>query len=54
MREETDPEAIRNRLLNMEYFSGLQSDLSIDRFGELQYPKLHLARIVNGQFIISD
>jgi branched-chain amino acid transport system substrate-binding protein len=54
MREETDPEAIRNRLLKMEHFSGLQSDLSVDRFGELKYPKLRFARIANGQFIISD
>jgi hypothetical protein len=35
----------------MESFSGLQSDLSLDRFGELKHPRLHLARISNGQFI---
>ena len=54
MREETDPEAIRNNLLNMESFQGLQSDLSVDRFGELKHPRLHFARIANGQFISAD
>jgi len=54
MRQETDPEAIRNHLLNMESFSGLQSDLSLDRFGELKHPKLNFARIANGQFISAD
>jgi hypothetical protein len=54
MRQETDPEAIRNHLLNMESYSGLQSDLSLDRFGELKHPKLHFARIANGQFISAD
>jgi len=54
MQEETSPEAIRNRLLKIKNFSGLQSDLSLDRFGELKHPKLHLARIANGQFISAD
>ena len=54
MRQETDPEAIRNHLLNMESFSGLQTDLSVDRFGELKHPRLHFARIANGQFISAD
>ena len=50
----TDPEAIRQHLLDMESFRGLQSDLSVDRFGELKHPSLHLARISNGQFINAD
>ena len=54
MRQETDPEAIRNHLLNMESFSGLQTDLSVDRFGELKHPRLHFARIANGQFNSAD
>ena len=54
MQQGTDPEAIRQHLLEMESFSGLKSDLSVDRFGELKYPRLHLARISNGQFISTD
>jgi len=54
MQQGTDPEAIRQHLLDMESFSGLQSDLSVDRFGELKHPRLHLARISNGQFISAD
>lgn len=51
IQEETSPEAIRSHLQKMENFNGLQSDLSLDRFGELKHPRLHLARISNGQFI---
>ena len=54
MRQETGPEAIRNHLLNMGSFSGLQADLSVDRFGELKHPRLHFARIANGQFVSTD
>jgi len=54
MREETDPDAIRSHLLNMESFRGLQSDLSFDRFGELKHPRLHFARIADGQFVSAD
>jgi branched-chain amino acid transport system substrate-binding protein len=54
MRQETGPEAIRNHLLNMGSLSGLQSDLSVDRFGELKHPRLHFARIANGQFVSAD
>jgi len=54
MQQGAAPEAIRQHLLNVESFSGLQSDLSVDRFGELKHPKLHLARISNGQFISVD
>ena len=54
MREATSPEGIRTQLQTMESFSGLQSDLSVDRFGELKHPKLHFARIANGQFISAD
>lgn len=54
MREETDPVAVRDRLRQMQSFRGLQTDLSFDRFGELKHPRLHFARIVDGQFISAD
>lgn len=54
MREEPDPEEIRKGLLNMKSFRGLQSDLSVDRFGELKDPRLHFARITDGQFISAE
>ena len=54
MQESTDPETVRSLLLGMQDFRGLQSDLALDRFGELRHPKLHLARIANGQFIRAD
>jgi branched-chain amino acid transport system substrate-binding protein len=54
MREETDPAAIRDRLRQMESFQGLQADLSFDRFGELKHPRLHFARIADGQFFSAE
>jgi branched-chain amino acid transport system substrate-binding protein len=54
MRQETDPAALRELLRNMGSFSGLQSDLSLDRFGELKHPRLHIARIADGQFVNAD
>lgn len=50
----TEPQAIRQELLKMEVYNGLQSDLSFDRYGDLRHPVLNLARITNGQFIIAD
>ncbi len=54
LEETTNPERIRERLLKLENFSGLQADLSFDRYGDLKYPRLHLAQIKNGQFIKVD
>ena len=50
----TDPQGIRDELLRMESFAGLQSDLAVDRYGDLKTPRLFLARIVNGQFVRTD
>ena len=54
MQQETDPEAIRGLLRDTGPFSGLQSDLSLDPFGELKHPRLHIARIAEGQFVNAD
>lgn len=50
----TDSKILREELLKMEQFAGLQSDLSVDRYGDLKNPRLHLARIENGQFVSAD
>jgi branched-chain amino acid transport system substrate-binding protein len=54
LEKTTDPEEIREELLKIESFAGLQSDISVDRYGDLKEPRLHLAKIVNGQFIKTD
>jgi len=54
LKKTTDPQAIREELLKTEHFEGLQSDLSLDRYGDLKHPLLHLARITNGQFIVTE
>ena len=54
LEKTTDPEEIREELLKIESFEGLQSDISVDRYGDLKKPRLHLAKIVNGQFIRTD
>mgnify|MGYP001817954416 FL=1 len=54
LEKTTDPEKVRERLLKIESFAGLQSDISVDRYGDLKNPRLHLAKIVNGQFIKTD
>jgi branched-chain amino acid transport system substrate-binding protein len=51
LEKTTEPEAVREELLKLEHANGLQSDLSFDRYGDLKHPRLHLARIVDGQFI---
>lgn len=50
----TDPKALRNELLKLRRFDGVQSDLALDRFGEMKHPRIDLAHIVNGQFISTD
>lgn len=50
----TDPEEIRKKLLKIDSFAGLQSDISFDRYGDLKKPRLHLAKIIDGQFIKTD
>ncbi|MGW8312696.1 MAG: ABC transporter substrate-binding protein [Desulfuromonadales bacterium] len=47
----TEPEKIREELLQADSFAGLQTDLAVDRFGDLKNPRLFLARIANGQFV---
>ena len=54
LEKTTDPQAIRKELLKMEQFAGIHSDLSVDRFGDLKHPRLHLAHIKNGQFVKAD
>ena len=50
----TDPKALRNEMLKLRRFDGVQSDLALDRFGEMKHPRVNLAHIVNGQFISVD
>jgi branched-chain amino acid transport system substrate-binding protein len=47
----TEPEKIREELLQADSFAGLQADLAVDRFGDLKNPRLFLARIASGQFV---
>ena len=54
LEKTTDPQAIRKELLKLEQFSVIQADISVDRFGDLKYPQLHLAQIKNGQFVKAD
>lgn len=54
LEKTTDPQAIREELLKMASFEGLQSDLSFNHYGDLKHPRLHLARITDSQFIITD
>lgn len=54
LEKTTDPEKIRDELLKLESFAGLQSDVSFDRYGDLKNPRLHLAKVVNGQFTKAD
>jgi branched-chain amino acid transport system substrate-binding protein len=50
----TEPEKIRDELLKADSFAGLQSDLAVDRYGDLKNPRLFLARITEGQFVKAD
>ena len=54
LEKTTDPKIVRQELLKLGSFAGIQSDLSIDRYGDLKHPRLHLARITNGRFIKAD
>jgi branched-chain amino acid transport system substrate-binding protein len=54
LEKTTDPEDVREELLKLQSFIGLQSDISVDRYGDLRKPHLHLAKIVNGQFVKTD
>jgi branched-chain amino acid transport system substrate-binding protein len=54
LEKTTDPEEIREELLKLESFAGLQSEIAFDRYGDLEKPHLHLAKIVNGRFIEID
>lgn len=54
LEETTKPEELRDALLKIESFAGLQSDITFDRYGDLKHPRLHLAQIVNGRFVKAD
>jgi branched-chain amino acid transport system substrate-binding protein len=54
LEKSTDPQSIREELLKIESFAGVQSDLSFDRYGDLKHPVLHLAHITNGKFVIAE
>ena len=54
LEKTTDPQAIRKELLKLKQFSVIQTDLSVDRFGDLKHPHLHLAHIKDGQFVKAD
>lgn len=54
LEKTTDPEAIRKELLGMASYQGVQNDLTFDRYGDLKHPRLHLARISNGQFVVTE
>ncbi len=54
LEKTTDPQTIREELSKIENFAGLQSDLSLDRYGDLKRPLLHLAHINNGKFVIAE
>jgi branched-chain amino acid transport system substrate-binding protein len=54
MQTTTDPKAIREELLKLEHYAGLQADLAVDRYGDLKNPRLHLAKIRGGQFVNAD
>jgi len=54
LEKTTEPRVLREELLKLGQFSGLQSDLSLDRYGDMKNPRIYLARIENGQFISSD
>lgn len=45
---------LRQSLLDMSHFEGLQSDLAFDRYGDQKNPQLYLARIENGAFVPVD
>jgi branched-chain amino acid transport system substrate-binding protein len=51
---EATPAEIRNALLTPRALPGLQGDFRLDRFGDLEAPELHLARIKNGRFVEVD
>jgi len=54
LAEVSDPKAVRKKLLTGAHFAGVQNDLSFDRYGDLKNPRLYLARITDGKFVISD
>lgn len=54
LAQTAEPAGLREELLQMDRFSGLQVDLSVDAYGDLRNPSLHLARISAGQFLPFD
>lgn len=54
MEKTTNPQALKNELLKMSPYPGLQDDLAFDPYGELENASIHLARITNGQFVNID
>jgi branched-chain amino acid transport system substrate-binding protein len=54
LEKTTDPKDLREELLKMKHFTGLQSDLALDRYGDMKSPRIHLARIESGQFVSAD
>jgi branched-chain amino acid transport system substrate-binding protein len=54
LEKTTEPRRIREELLKTESFAGLQSDLAVDRYGDLKSPRLFLARITDGKFVKAD
>lgn len=54
LEKTTDPRSIRKELLDIKRYDGLYSDLSFDNYGDLKHPIIHLARITNGRFVISE
>ena len=54
LEKTTDPGEVREEWLKIKSFAGLHFDISVDRYSDLKRPRLHLAKIVNGQFIKLD
>jgi ABC-type branched-subunit amino acid transport system substrate-binding protein len=54
LEKTTDPQAIRKELLKLEQFTVILANISVDRFGDLKYPHLHLAHVKNNQFVKVD
>jgi branched-chain amino acid transport system substrate-binding protein len=54
LQKTTDPVEVREQLLQLGQFKGIQSNLAMDQYGDLKQPQLHLARIADGKFIDID
>ncbi len=54
LQKTTDPVEVREQLLHMGQFKGIQSNLAFDRYGDLKQPQLHLARIADRNFVDVD